>query len=396
MATPLTCEKLLDFDLVESIEKKLPPETQYRFFRVSYEIMNMDSFIRDLPSFPGSTDKIIRNELISVIGATLSIEGTVIDKDEIEEGIKKASQGEPLRRKEREADNSRKVYKFIQEVIAKNKSNFEYSESIIKQIHTYFTEDLDYVSNTPGRYRTNFNVTFGHPRKSSLCQTQSDIEFAMKGLITWLNRKNDSIDLSDNPFVKAIMAHYYLTEIHPFADGNGRTARALEALILLANGVNDYCFWSLANFWSSHKDNYIDKLHKIRETLDPIDFIIWGLEGYRDEIKTTKEKVLKKVKQLMFSDYIQFLFKNKKEQKIKLNHRIIEVIKIIISKERISIKKFLSVPEISAFYYKTSQSTRLRDMQKMIRYNLIKTVKDGNDEFIEPNYSILDRVRYNV
>jgi len=392
----LTYEELMKFNLIESKESDLDNKSLYKFFSISNEIENIDSFIRETPSFPGSTDKIIRNELISVIGGTLSIEGTFLDKDEIEESFKKAEKGEPLKRKEKEAENSRKVYGFIREIGKNNKDGLGYSEQSIKQVHKYFTEGMDYMSNVPGQYRTNFNVSFGYPRKQSLCITQSDIELAMNSFILWLNRQDNNGILSNNPFVKAIMAHYYLTEIHPFGDGNGRTARAIEALILYTHGVNDYCFWSLANFWSSHKDMYLNQLHKIRETRDPMAFLLWGLEGYRDEIRSIKDKVLKKVKQLMFSDYLQYLLRNKKYENIKLNQRIVDVLQFIISRNEISTKKLYSTPEMNAFYTNVSQSTKVRDLKKMILHDLIKIERVEKEEFIKPNFGILERVRYNI
>lgn len=401
---PMTCEQLIKFNLVEEAEKQMQEDIQKninqlgRLFSVFNQIQNIDQFIKDSPSFPGSTDKIIRSELTSVVGATLSIEGTILEKEEIEESLKKADQGETLKRKEQEAENSRRVYDFIKEFANNNKQGFEYSESLIKQIHTLFTDNMNYVANVPGKYRSNYVASFGEPRKDSLCRTQSEIEDAMKKFIMWLNEDKKGI-LSSNIFVKAMMAHYYLAEIHPFGDGNGRTARALEALILYAHGINNYCFWSWANFWSLHKDQYRTFLHNIRMTLNPMEFIIWGLDGYRDEIDTIKAKVLKKVRQLMFSDYIHYLYRNKKNEKIKINERIVELIELLILKGRLSVKKFYSSPEVIAHYRNVGQSTKTRDLQKMQSEKLIKIVKsekEGIEDTIEPNFEILDYIRYFV
>jgi hypothetical protein len=254
---------------------------------------------------------------------------------------------------------------------------------------------MNYLSNTPGQYRINFITTFGSPRKTSLCRTQSEIEDAMKNFVIWLNKNSEGI-LSHHIFVKAIMAHYYLSEIHPFGDGNGRTSRALEALILSAHGINNYCFWSLANFWSGHKDQYITHLHNIRVTLNPVDYILWGLGGYRDEIKNIKEKVLKKVKQLMLSDYIHYLLRNKKNEKIKINQRLFDAVQLLITKGRITAEKFFSSPEYMALYRNASQSTQFMDIKKLIVTDLIKIEKIDNVSFIEPNYQILDRITYNI
>lgn len=208
----LTCERLMEFNLFEEAEKNIDSKLLFRFFSIFQEIESMDQFIKDSPSFPGSTDKIIRSELINVVGATLSIEGTVLDKEEIEESFKKAEEGKPLHRKEQEAENSRKVYKFIKEYIYPHRDSFEYSEAVIKQIHRYLTEDMNYLSNVPGQYRSNFIATFGEPRKQGLCRTESEIEEAMQKFVNWLNIKGEGT-ISQSIFVKAIMAHYYLTEI---------------------------------------------------------------------------------------------------------------------------------------------------------------------------------------
>ncbi len=382
----------MEFNLLETVEKTLPTDKILNFFTLWSEINNIDQFIKDSPSYPGSNDKIIRNELINVVGSTLSIEGTILNEQEIEESFKKAEEGKPLQRKEQEAENSRKVYEFIKEYVVSYKDDFKYSETVIQQIHKYLTEGMNYLSNVPGQYRSNFITTFGEPRKPGLCRTQSEIEEAMRYLMKWLNTKSEGM-ISQNIFVKAIMAHYYLTEIHPFGDGNGRTARALEALVLNANGVNDYCFWSLANFWSLHKNQYLDHLHNIRMTLDPTNFIIWGLEGYRDEIKRLKGKVLKKVRQLMLSDYVHYLLRNKGREKIKINQRIVDIIQLLLSKDKILLSKFLTSPELTALYRNCSQSTRSRDFGKMVMADLIKVGKsNGAEDFIGPNYQILERV----
>ncbi|MFW9941611.1 MAG: Fic family protein [Candidatus Thorarchaeota archaeon] len=395
----LTYEKLIRFDLLDYREKSLmenfDPNKFIYFFDKTQEIKSVDQFIKDAPSFPGSTDKIIRNEMVAAIGATLSIEGTTLAKEEIEESFRKADLNKSLKKEEQEAENSRMVYKFIMELIRDRDEKFKYTESLIKQIHKYFTNNIDYPTNKPGGYRGDFPVTFGNPRKNSLCRTRAETEKAMGKFIKWLNRKEIGI-LSSNAIVKAIMAHYYLTEIHPFVDGNGRTARALEALILYLNGINTYCFWSLANFWSANRTKYLLHLHNIRITCDPCEFIFWGIDGYLNEIKSIKSKVLKKVKQLMLQDYAKYKLENKKYEKIKINHRILDLLKLLINSDKVKFEKFLSSPGAKTLYSRVSSSTRRRDILKMVNLNLIKFTNEQDELYLAPNFEILEYVRYNV
>ena len=48
-----------------------------------------------------------------------------------------------------------------------------------------------------------------------------------------------STDTTDeeNEAIRAALAHYYSALIHPFGDGNGRTARAIEAILLKSAGI---------------------------------------------------------------------------------------------------------------------------------------------------------------
>ena len=54
--------------------------------------------------------------------------------------------------------------------------------------------------------------------------------------------------------------------MHPFLDGNGRTARALEALMLQRTGLRDTLFIAMSNYYYEHKINYLNALNDTRAT----------------------------------------------------------------------------------------------------------------------------------
>lgn len=392
----LTYEKLLEFDLLTEKnflwQNNITSLNQY--IQLSQEIESVDRFIQDSPSFPGSTKEIIRSELRSVVGSTLAIEGIFLNPDEIEGSFDKAKQSRTLLRKEQEAENSRQVYSFITEVVKNSEGKFAFSEHVIRQIHTCFTRGLNYPGNRPGEYR-DFSVTFGSPRKSSLCRTRSEIETVMLHYINWLNDSDKGI-LPGGILPKAILAHYYLAEIHPFCDGNGRTARAVEALVLFNSGINGYSFWSLANFWSANRNEYINALGSIRETCDPLDFILWGMQGYLDEITRIKELTLKKVKQLMLMDYAKYLLENKANQKIKFNRRLLIVLSLLVAGPPRQFQGFLSSPEMTALYSSVTNTTRWRDMRKLVNLKFIRLYEEDKEKYVEPNFELLEDLRHTV
>ena len=399
----LSYKKLIQFDLLDAVEKNLMDDKEkfFEFFSTIQGIIAADRFIRDCPSFPGSNKTIIRNELVSAIGSTLAIEGIIIKEDEIKETLQKPSFKDNIKRKQQETLNSQNVYDYIQDTVnafrRENDGKFIYKDEYIINIHRKFTENIDYIGNRPGAYR-NTSASFGDPRKISLCRNYSDIYAAMKNYVDWLNQKKDGF-LTGDTIVKAIMAHYYLTEIHPFGDGNGRTARAIEAMVLYANGINPYCFWSLANFWSAHRNEYITHLGNIRETCNPFDFIMWGAKGYLEEIDRIKTLVLNKLKSLMLRDYVSWLLKSKNQQRPekKINRRIHSIVFLLTDYGRIPFDKFRASPEYELLYANLSSVTKTRDLDKMKSLELVRIPKEDDGKvFIEPNYEILKKLNYGV
>jgi Fic family protein len=396
----LSYNKLIKFDLLDEVEANLTkPECRDKFFeflKTFQNIANVDRFIRDCPSFPDSTQDIIRDELVSAIGSTLAIEGVVFKEGEIKEILQKTDPKELLQREQQAVINSRSVYHYITKTIDKCKEEFVYKDEHILNIHKTFTENINYIGNKPGAYRTT-GAFFGEPRKASFCGTYTDVYQAMNEYINWLNQKKEGI-LTGNLIAKAIMAHYYLAEIHPFGDGNGRTARAVEAMVLYANGANPYCFWSLANFWSANRNEYIFYLGNIRETCNPLDFIIWGAKGYLEQVKRIKERILIKVKQLMLQDYVRWLFNNKNRQppEKKINQRICDVLFLLTHSGKIPFEKFRSSPAYKSLYHHTSNMTQNRDFSKMKSLKLIRISDTDGQMFIEPNYEIFESLQYSV
>ena len=65
--------------------------------------------------------------------------------------------------------------------------------------------------------------------------------------------------------IKAIVAHLYLAWIHPFGDGNGRTARLLEVRFLLEAGAPTPAAHLLSNFYNQTRATYYRKLDEVSQ-----------------------------------------------------------------------------------------------------------------------------------
>lgn len=396
----LSYTKLVEFDLLYDLEAQVTADSfglYLQFLNIFQDIQNANQFILELPAYPQSTKSIIRDELVSAIGSTLAIEGISVREEEIKETIQESSLQEGLIRKQQEVLNSQKVYDYILTQIDNSDGKFDFTNETICNTHKLFTEFIDYPGNSPGQYRST-GTTFGEPRKPSLCASNKDVIYAMGNFVYWLN-KNDKGMWSGNIIAKAIMTHYYLTEIHPFGDGNGRTARAVEAMVLLDNNINTYCFWSLANFWSAHRNEYIGHLDNIRNTCNPYEFLMWGAQGYLEQVLRIKGLVLRKVELLMFRDYVTWLLATNKTRpsEKRVSKRIVAVLEYLTVTGKVLLHKFRFSPPYKALYSNLSESSQTRDLKKMESLGLIRiTPKDEKELFIEPNYEIFKNLEYSI
>jgi Fic family protein len=82
------------------------------------------------------------------------------------------------------------------------------------------------------------------------------VPFLMVDFISWLQK------VQDHPVIVAALAHYKLVTIHPFVDGNGRTARLLMNLLLLQHG------YPLAIIKKEQRPQYIASIEHARNTDD--------------------------------------------------------------------------------------------------------------------------------
>jgi Fic family protein len=128
----------------------------------------------------------------------------------------------------------------------------------------------------------------------------------MRQFSEWLNQ---GPQLAWDRVVRAVVAHFYCVSIHPFADGNGRTARALESFILYQAGVNVRGFYSLANYYYRLRSEYFSHLDQARSTpetnLTPL--VMFAAQGLVEELEGICKEVLNQVRLIAFRDYARGL-----------------------------------------------------------------------------------------
>lgn len=69
-----------------------------------------------------------------------------------------------------------------------------------------------------------------------------------------------------HPILKACIAHFYFVYVHPFADGNGRTARALCYMMLLQAGYDFFRYFSISELVSKERGKYYRAMLNVEES----------------------------------------------------------------------------------------------------------------------------------
>ena len=86
----------------------------------------------------------------------------------------------------------------------------------------------------------------------------------MAGFCDWLADREARLD-EFPPHVLAWVAHYAITDVHPFANGNGRTARLLSSAILLRHGALPGRLFCFDGYYARDKNAYLAALRSVPE-----------------------------------------------------------------------------------------------------------------------------------
>ncbi len=204
---------------------------------------------------------------------------------------------ESRRRAEQEVRNAESVMGFIANLLQRQ-PNRPLTEDLVRQIHELTTQHIDYPQNTPGTYRSHavHAGTYVPPR------TGDDVRRLMAEFVEWFN---EGPPRGWPAAVRAIAAHFYVISIHPFGDGNGRTARGVESFLLYQGGINARGFYSLANFYYQHRPEYVAMLDYVRFNTngDITPFVKFALNGLVSEQEAVHQEILTQVTIIAFRDF---------------------------------------------------------------------------------------------
>ena len=176
---------------------------------------------------------------------------------------------------------------------------------LIREVHRLIVTDCDEDHCPPGAIRReDHNVSFGNPThrgavggkecEENFRQLATEVQTTFKG---------------HDPLIQALALHYHFAAIYPFLDGNGRTARALEALMLQRAGLKDFLFIAMSNYYYDEKKAYLDALAAVRaKGQDLTPFLKFGLRGVALQSSRLTEMIKNEVSRQLFRSLMHELF----------------------------------------------------------------------------------------
>ena len=268
--------------------------------RLLAKVDAMASVIRGIPIPPHVQRRLDSLNIMRAVRGTIGIEGTEVSEEEVEE-VLQAPAGERVLpenrdRDEQEVRNANEVMLYVADLL-QAEPNAPLTESLVRHFHSTITQAIPYPDNLPGEYRT-FPVHAGDYLPPADGETVKQL---MTQFFQWFYSGQAA---HWHPVVRAIVAHFYLTSIHPFGDGNGRTSRAAESYLLYQAGVNARGYYSLANYYYRHRPEYVSMLDHVRFASDQdlTPFVMFALQGLEAELEAVHQEVLAEVTVISFRD----------------------------------------------------------------------------------------------
>ena len=181
----------------------------------------------------------------------------------------------------------------------------------------------------------------------------------IKSFISWLN-------VAQTEKVHAVLvsgiAHYEFVRIHPFIDGNGRTARVLATIVLLNRGFDTKRFFALDDYYDSDRITYYDAL----KSVDPkiLDLTRW-LEYFCEGVAFTVNRVKEKVAGLS-----QGRLRTRSFEQVSLTKRQMSIVEAISRSGKITSQKMQKM-------FKISPQAVHKEMKKLVEQKVVQLVGKG-------------------
>lgn len=233
------------------------------------------------------------------------------------------------------------------------------TEAVIKKIQKMLTVNTLQDSLDCGAYRSERNkyVVVGNRLTGEISfrpPANEELPGLMADYIQWLN--SDETRKLD-PVVLAGIAHYEFVRMHPFVDGNGRTARVIAALILRIRGFDTKQFFCLDDYYDMDRSEYYKALRTVHaQKRDLTRWLEYFVEGVAVSIDAVRERVARLSMERI---------RTKKKGQIALSERQMRIVESIHKNGKISVSDLAGM-------FKITRQAALKEIGKMVEMEVVR------------------------
>ena len=281
------------------------------------------------------------------------IEGTALSLEQAQSILEGRKLKGVNRDDEKELLNYKKAMDFISKYLGKDNP---ITEGLIRELHKVTVKGVRGDKADPGNYRKIQNYVINSLTREIIYTPPAPIEVPhlMREFVDWINKAGDLSSV-----LIAGIAQFQFVHIHPFIDGNGRTARLLSTLILYKTGYDFKRLFTISEYYDKDRSSYYSAIQSVRNnSMDMTGWLEYFVTGLRLQMKEIKQKG----EQIIRQD-----IKLQKIKRLGLNVRQEKAIKYLLRTGAISVGEYQAV---ASCIRRTAQ----RDLEDMMEKGIIKAV----------------------
>ena len=297
------------------------------------------------------------------VAGTSRIEGAEFTEKELDAALRETPE-QLETRSQRQAAAAIATYRWIATI----PPGRPIDEELILEVHRRIVTGCDDDHCPPGKLRSpDQNVTFGAPRHRG-AEGGRECADAFAGLA----QATRTVFHAHDPLIQALTLHYHFAAMHPSLDGNGRTARALEALMLGRVGLRDTLFIAMSNYYYEEKAAYLQALADARaggHDLTP--FLLFAFKGIERQCRRLLAEIRLQVQKALYRNTVTDLFgRLKSPRKRVMSGRQVQILNLLLDQGDLTLDD-LTKRTAHVYSLKNPYKALIRDLNSLIQVGAI-------------------------
>jgi len=347
-----------------------------RLWAMLGECQSKCEHIAGVPLRPDVADNLHRVYLAKGALATTAIEGNTLSEHEVLQVLKGDLKLPPSREYlKQEIDNIVGALNGIWEQVG-SKTLPALTVGELEHFNKLVLDGLTVEEGiVPGRIRTH-EVGVARYRGAP----PEDCRYLLERLTTWLEGQEfqtpPGMDIIWG-IIRAVTAHLYMAWIHPFGDGNGRTARLVEYRLLLASGAPSPAVHLLSNHYNLTRSEYYRQLERASASGgDYVPFFEYAVRGFLDGLREQIAEIRKFQLDVIWRNYVHEAFGDRKTEVEKRRRDLVLALSYVDKPVRMAGIQNIS-PSIATAYHGTSRMLLNRDLNALGKMGLVVRSRNG-------------------